>query len=409
MSERRPDEIYGLLAEFAGEEELVAAAHAVREAGYRRADAYMPYPSEEVIHAMGFKRSKVPLIVLIGGILGALTGYGLQYWVSAVSYPINVGGRPYNSWVAFIVVTFELHHPVRLDLRGGRDAGAQPPARALPPGVQRAGLPVGLPRRLLPGDRGRGREVRPPRDDSVPRELEAGGGDGGGAVRRSGPVLALLAAALVFAGCRVDMHDQPKYEPLEKSSFFPDASSARQPPDHTVARGELDPDTVFTTGFGPDEKPVAEIPMRVTMRTLERGRDDFNTFCSPCHDRVGTGQGMVVRRGYKQPPTYHQDRLRQAPDGYFFDVITHGFGQMPSYAAQVPVAERWAIVAYIRALQLSQHAPLGALSARERSEAEAAGALPEELTDTTMEPPPGNAPHAGAPAEAAPDAESPNR
>ncbi len=108
MSTTRPDEIYGLLAEFAGEEELVAAAHAVREAGYRRADAYMPYPSEEVIHAMGFKRSKVPLIVLIGGILGALTGYGLQYWVSAVSYPINVGGRPYNSWVAFIVVTFEL-------------------------------------------------------------------------------------------------------------------------------------------------------------------------------------------------------------------------------------------------------------------------------------------------------------
>jgi hypothetical protein len=108
MNESRQDQIYGLLAEFPGEEELVAAAHAVRKAGYRRADAYMPYPSEEVIHAMDFKRSKVPLIVLIGGILGALTGYGLQYWVSAISYPIVVGGRPYNSWVAFIPVTFEL-------------------------------------------------------------------------------------------------------------------------------------------------------------------------------------------------------------------------------------------------------------------------------------------------------------
>ncbi len=225
---------------------------------------------------------------------------------------------------------------------------------------------------------------------------------------KSTRLLPALAAVLALAGCRVDMHDQPKYEPLETSTFFPDGSSARPLPEHTVARGELDPDTVYTTGFGPDDKPVAKIPMTVTMATLERGRDDFDTFCSPCHDRVGTGEGMVVRRGYKQPPTYHQDRLRQVPDGYIFDVITHGFGQMPSYAAQVPVAERWAIVAYVRALQLSQHAPLASLTPEERRRAEAAGDLPEQLTDTTMERPPGSAPGT-APAAAAPEAESPNR
>lgn len=221
---------------------------------------------------------------------------------------------------------------------------------------------------------------------------------------------AFLVTALAFAGCRVDMHDQPKYEPLEKSTFFADGSSARPLPAHTVARGELQADTVYYTGFGADGKPVAEIPMKVTLATLERGRQDFDTFCSPCHDRVGTGEGMVVRRGYKQPPTYHQDRLRQVADGYIFDVITHGFGQMPSYAAQVPVADRWAIVAYVRALQLSQHAPLSALTPEERRRAEAAGPLPEQLTDTTMERPPGSAAPAAAPSgEAAPEAESPNR
>jgi hypothetical protein len=102
------EELHGLLAEFGSEQELVSAARRVREAGYSKTDAYTPYPCEEVIHALGVKRSKVPLIVLIGGILGALVGYGLQYWVSAIAYPLNVGGRPYNSWVSFIVVTFEL-------------------------------------------------------------------------------------------------------------------------------------------------------------------------------------------------------------------------------------------------------------------------------------------------------------
>ncbi len=229
------------------------------------------------------------------------------------------------------------------------------------------------------------------------------------ALRRAALSAVLVVAALATVGCRLDMQDQPKYEPLEKSTFWPDGSSARPLPAHTVARGQLHADTVYYTGFGPDEKPVAKIPMKVTEKTLERGRDDFNTFCSPCHDRAGTGQGMVVRRGYKQPPTYHQDRLRKAPDGYFFDVITHGFGQMPSYAAQVQVRDRWAIVAYIRALQLSQHAPLSSLTPEEQREARATGTLPEELTDTTIEPSPGGWPPATPPTEAAPDAESPNR
>lgn len=170
----------------------------------------------------------------------------------------------------------------------------------------------------------------------------------------------LLALGSTVA-CRQDMQDQPKYIALRPSDFFEDGRSARPLIEGTVARGHLEDDVAFYTGKGPDGKFVETFPFPVTKEVLERGQQRFNIYCSPCHDRLGMGDGKIVRRGYRHPPSYHIDRLRQVQNGYIFDVITNGFGAMPDYAAQVQPRDRWAIVAYIRALQLSQNAPLSAV------------------------------------------------
>ena len=171
---------------------------------------------------------------------------------------------------------------------------------------------------------------------------------------------------LVLPSCRQDMHDQPKYQPLEASSFFKDGRASRPRVPGTVARGRRDDDVLLMTGKS-DSKLSEVFPAPVTRAMLERGQQRFDVYCSPCHDRVGTGTGMIVQRGYKQPASFHEDRLRGMPSGYFFDVISNGFGVMPSYAAQVPVADRWAIAAYVRALQLSQHATLAEVPDQERT------------------------------------------
>ncbi len=164
-----------------------------------------------------------------------------------------------------------------------------------------------------------------------------------------------LLALLALAGCRQDMHDQPKYKPLAMSDFFSDLRAARPPVEGTVARGELHEDTYFYSGMV-GQNPGDYMPFPVTQDVLDRGQQRFNIYCAPCHSRLGDGNGMIVQRGYRRPPSYHTDRLRKAPLGYFFDVMTHGFGAMPDYAAQIPPRDRWCIVAYIRALQLSQGA-----------------------------------------------------
>ena len=159
------------------------------------------------------------------------------------------------------------------------------------------------------------------------------------------------------AGCEQKMADQPRYEPLARSTFFGDNRAARPLVEGTVARGQLRSDEHLYTGKE-GGKLVDTFPFPVTLAVLTRGQQRFNIFCSPCHDRVGTGQGMIVRRGYRAPPSFHIDRLRQAPAGYFFDVITNGSGVLLDYAQQIQPEDRWAIVTYIRALQLSQHATL---------------------------------------------------
>ena len=165
----------------------------------------------------------------------------------------------------------------------------------------------------------------------------------------------MLLAVFALVGCRNDMHDQPRFKPLAQSDFYPDLRSARPVIDGTVARGQLNEDTYFYTGMV-GNKPGDYMPFPATQQELERGQQRFNIYCTPCHSRTGDGNGVVVQRGFQQPPSYHTDRLRNAPLGYFFGVITNGFGAMPDYAAQIPPHDRWDIVAYIRALQLSQNA-----------------------------------------------------
>jgi mono/diheme cytochrome c family protein len=172
-------------------------------------------------------------------------------------------------------------------------------------------------------------------------------------LRNSARLLACCLLPLLSA-CRQDMHDAPRYDPYEASQVGP-GSSAQAIVDGTVARGQLNEDELLHTGkIG--GKPSETFPFAIAAADLDRGQQRFNVYCAPCHGRTGEGNGMVVQRGFKQAASYHIDRLRQAPPGYFFDVISNGFGAMPDYRAQIPADDRWRIVAYVRALQLSHHA-----------------------------------------------------
>ena len=198
---------------------------------------------------------------------------------------------------------------------------------------------------------------------------------------RFGLLLVLALGGFGAIGCRQDMHDQPKLKPYRGSTFFADGSGMRPFPVNTVARGTLREDSHFFTGRLADGSMATELPMPMTRTLLKRGQERFNIYCTPCHGQVGEGRGMVVRRGYKQPVSYHEERLRQVPIGYFFDVMTNGFAVMPSYAPQIPPEDRWAIAAYIRALQLSQHV-------------EAASLTPEQLAQLNALDAPAAAAHA---------------
>ena len=191
-----------------------------------------------------------------------------------------------------------------------------------------------------------------------------------GKLHRLGVLSAVVASSVLAGACRQDMHDNPRYEPLEASTFFTDGHSYRVPVAHTVARGSIRTDEHLYTGKIGGQLADA-LPVAATPELLARGHERFNVFCSPCHGRTGRGDGMVVRRGFRRPPTFHSDRLRSAPVGYFFDVMTNGFGAMQDYSAQVPVQDRWAIAAYLRALQISQHATVADVPAEKRASLDA--------------------------------------
>ncbi len=178
---------------------------------------------------------------------------------------------------------------------------------------------------------------------------------------------AAVLACVLLAACRQDMHDAPSYDPLQATDFFANGGASRMPVANTVARGQLREDAHLYQGRVGGQIATT-FPMPVTAAVMARGQERFNVFCAPCHGRTGTGNGMVVQRGFRAPPSYHEERLRQAPVGYFFDVMTNGFGAMSDYAAQVPVADRWAIAAYIRALQFSQRASIDDVPAARRAD-----------------------------------------
>lgn len=172
---------------------------------------------------------------------------------------------------------------------------------------------------------------------------------------RAAGVAMVILSTIALGACRQDMHNQPKYRGLRGTEFFADGGSARPLVEGTVARGTLQEDVAFFTGkIG--NATVKELPFPVDDAILARGEERYNIYCTPCHDATGSGRGMVVQRGFKQPPSFHEDRLRNADAGYFFDVMTNGFGAMPDYRMQLAARDRWAVVAYLRALQLSQHA-----------------------------------------------------
>lgn len=199
---------------------------------------------------------------------------------------------------------------------------------------------------------------------------------------RGSPFLVLLALSAGVC-CRQEMYDQPKYKALRRSNFFADQRQARPLPEGTVARGFLNEDSRLYAGKVGNAL-VTEFPVGVDAALLVRGRERFGIYCSPCHDRTGGGAGMVVKRGYRPPPSFHIDRLRKAPVGHFFDVITNGFGVMPDYSSQIEIPDRWAIVAYVRALQLSQNAPAAGLPPTDLARLEKIPAAPVPPTPTAL-------------------------
>jgi len=207
----------------------------------------------------------------------------------------------------------------------------------------------------------------------------------------------LAAGILLLVGCRDDMHNQPRYKPLASSDFFSDHRSARPAIEDTVARGHLRLDEARYTGKI-DGNDIDQFPFPITKADIERGQTRFNIYCTPCHGRLGDGNGMVVLRGFRQAASYYSDKLMKAPVGHFFDVITNGFGAMPSYASRITPDDRWRITAYIRALQLSESATINDVPADKRQdlpvEAPPAGAPPSSAGTPPAAPQP--APREGA-------------
>ena len=179
----------------------------------------------------------------------------------------------------------------------------------------------------------------------------------------------LLATTLLLLACRPDMMNQPKAKPLSESDFFSNQANSRPIPPHTIERGGARENAAFYTGLT-NGTYITQLPVKLTPQLLARGRERFNAMCAECHDRTGSGSGMVVQRGFPQPPSYHVPRLRDAPIGHFFDVITNGYGVMYSYATSVEPEDRWAIAAYIRALQLSHNIKASELTSAEQQKLE---------------------------------------
>ncbi len=350
---------YGLMAEFDSAQSLLDAAYQVGHAGYTKADAFSPFPIHGLAEALGFKDRRISLFVLMGGIAGALFGYGLRCWTQVIAYPLNIGGRPFHSWVSFIPPTFETTILFAAFTAGLTMIALNGLPQPYHPVFNVAALQRRESGQVLPGDR----SGRPEVPDAIRRARSLADsmrgtwwwsmnerkpasvpGPLGPGLR---PCCSRPAAVRTCTMRRATTRSKPS-PVLMKGAVGAAAGGG-----HRRAR----PSPRRRAAPHRQDRRAAGHGSRSRSRTteLDRGEQRYNIYCAPCHGKTGEGNGMVVQRGYKQAASYHIDRLQAMPVGYFFDVISNGFGAMPDYRAQIPVEDRWRIVAYLRALQLSHN------------------------------------------------------
>lgn len=401
-SETKAMRLFGVLAEYDTTDALLAASAKVRDAGFTKWDTHSPFPVHGIDEAMGIRRTVLPAIVLCCGLAGAATGLGLQYWVSAVYYPLIISGKPYFSLPAFIPITFELtvlfsafgavfgmlglnglprlYHAVfnsprfssrmttdrffisieavdpKFDLNRTRQllesTGAsgvetleEPALELLPPVMRKWGVPallIALTVALLP------------------------------------PAIVYRARSRTSETTRLqlmwDMDQQPKFKAQAVNALFADGRAMRPAVPGAVARGEAHADDRFYRGLE-NGAFTTQNPLPVNDETIRRGEKVFNIFCAQCHGLDGYGNGMVSIRAERlqegtwvAPLSMHDEVVRTREDGHIFNTITNGIRTMPSYGAQIETKDRWAVVAYVRALQRSQHATIEDVPAERRNE-----------------------------------------
>jgi mono/diheme cytochrome c family protein len=397
--------LFGLIAEFETTDELLAASERVRDAGYTKWDTHSPFPVHGIDEAMGIRRTILPLIVLVSGVVGALTGLGLQVWVSAYYYPLIISGKPYWSIPAFIPVTFELtvlfsglaavfgmfilnglpalYHGVfnssRLTSRMTTDQfyisiEAADPRFNL---NQARGLLESTGSKYVEVVEETGQPSLPPciRKWFAPAAWVAI------SLALVPPAVVYLARSRPSETTRLqliwDMDQQPKFRTQSVNPLFADGRAMRSQVPGTVARGEAFADSALYQGLDKGQFAVRS-PLPVTGALLKRGQKVFNIYCSQCHGMDGYGAGAVAVRaerpgvsdGWVPPLSMHEEVVRTREDGHLFNTITNGIRTMPAYGDQIRTEDRWAVVAYVRALQRSQRATIEDVPAENR------GALP---------------------------------
>jgi mono/diheme cytochrome c family protein len=419
--------VYGLLAEFDDPDRLLDAARAAHRAGYKKMDGYAPFPIHGLAAALGLRQTRLPLIVLAGGLIGMFGGFFMQYFASVIHYPMNIGGRPFNSWPAFIIITFET-----TILCAGLSAvlgmlalnGLPQPYHPL---FNVANFELASRTHFFLCIEAIDRKfdltqtaeflktLNPSNITVVPAgklQKSVDMATGGHTAQRLPMILLCLGMLGLLVGCEhpadnelFKMDDYGRITPMEPHESFADGTSARPLVEGTVARGDLRLDSHLYTGKV-DGKDADTFPFPITRAVLEQGRHQYQINCAHCHNDTGDGNGMIVRRGFTRPPAYYpiskhqtdfpslyarEQELLKAPVGHFYDVITNGWGAMYSHNDKVSVEDRWAIAAYIRVLQFSQNVEMNALPPEDQSKLSAALAAPTTAPSTVAAPAAGGA------------------